>query len=346
MKQHKKAIKIAGIVLGVIVIVCGAFVCLCTKTTTENVKLTYDTSQSVSTDYSSDNDRVISSLFTFDSSSTMDGIGTMLPEETTTGSSGSTGADLDTDSSLTEDKLLRKTYDWEVESTDYDNFLSSIEQKVDSLDGYIENRSSVSRDYTNSLGTETRTVRRTDYQIRVPVNNMEALLNDIGDGAYVTCSNEYVEDVTSQYADLEAHIASLKDEYDRLDGLLTSATSVSETIEIQDRLSAINYELAVYEKSMDRLSTDIEYSKLYLTVNEVIYYSDTVKKFSSDLAEDWYYVFIDWLSEVFPMVLLVSISFIPLLALIGFTVWILSGVTAKRKAKYSQTIVIQKPEEE
>lgn len=250
---------------------------------------------------------------------------------------------------LTSNKKLKKVYNYSVETTEYDKFTKDFEAKISSLGGYIEDVDKVQRTETNSMRTETYTVRHSDYTVRVPADKISELTTLVEGGAYVLSQKENIEDVTVSYIDTEAHISALIDEKYQLDKLLETATTLSETLEINERLSELNYEIESYQNTLDALSHDVDYSKLYLKVDEVIYYEDTVTRFESDIAESWNEIFEDWLANVAPAIVLVTVSLVPMFIVFfliaGVAISAIAKKVFKTKMKYQQTIVLKKEED-
>lgn len=246
---------------------------------------------------------------------------------------------------LTDGKKLKKTYNYTVETTEYDNYKKEIADKVSSLGGYMEQQQEYVDQHQNKSMTETYSVREMNYTIRVPSEKIGELLSVVS-SADVVSSNEYVEDVTTQYIDLETHIEALREEYGILEELLAQATSVTEIIEVQDRLSAINYEIGSYEKSMEQLAKDIDYSKLYLCVDEVVYYQDTVVRFTSDITRRWYDMFEEYMSYAFPVIVLFVITILPVVVMLGFLAVFFSRMIAKGRSRFQQTVILKREDEE
>lgn len=245
---------------------------------------------------------------------------------------------------LTDGKKLKKTYNYTVETTEYDDYKKEIADKVSSLGGYMEQQQEYVDQHQNKSMTETYSVREMNYTIRVPSDRIGELLSIVS-SADVVSSNEYVEDVTTQYIDLETHIAALRDEYGILEKLLQQASSVTEIIEVQDRLSDINYEIGSYEKSMEQLAKDIDYSKLYLRVDEVVYYQDTVVRFTSDITRRWYDMFEEYMSYAFPVIVLFVMTILPVVILLGFVAVFFGRMIAKNKSKFQQTVILKREDE-
>jgi hypothetical protein len=342
MKKVKKLYIVLAIVFVVLVLGLIIFRVSTTKTTTEYVKLTYTSNYSLYDKYGDAVTNVSNdyqpSLFSSSSSSSSsyDSYSTESYDY-----SYNTTESSDDSSNLTDGKKLKKTYDMNVETTEYDNFTKYFTEQIDNLGGYIESQYTDSRTKQDSSKLHSYTVRYADYTVRVPATKIDDLLTFVDNGSYITSNREYVEDVTSDYMDLETHIASLKAEETRLNELLEMAQTVTELIQVQDRLSEINYEIQSYETSLDTMKTDVDYCKLTLTVYEVIYYQDTVTRYTSDLSESWGDIFDEWIEDVLPVILLLTVSLIPIIALIGFAVYVVSKIVVKNKVRTPQTVLLR-----
>jgi uncharacterized protein YhaN len=82
-----------------------------------------------------------------------------------------------------------------------------------------------------------------------------------------------VEDVTLQYVDMESHKKALVTEQERLLELLEQAQTVEDIITIEDRLSEVRYQIESMESQLRTYDNKIDYSTVYLTINEVVQYS-------------------------------------------------------------------------
>ena len=119
------------------------------------------------------------------------------------------------------------------------------------------------------------------------------------------------------------------------------ATSVTELIEIQDRLASLNQQIESYERQLDIIKTDIAFSKVDLAIEEVIYYEDEVERWTSDLAEQWAYIFTEWLEDILLPILLVTISLVPLMGVVFGSIYILIRAIVKFKNKNQSVIIIK-----
>lgn len=349
MKKTKKLVLCAVLALAVCLVGVLGYVGFSKRTTTETVKLTYGSRQTVGGGSSSYNTAAQSDFFSLGSSKGVNYMTESAAADTAAYAENSydtaVAEDAETDTgaaALTDNKKLRKTYNYRVESTEYDKYINDVEKAVESLGGYIEDRSEDTYTADTSDLLKTYTVRRMDYTMRVPADKVQELQRIVENGVFILSQNEYVEDVTTQYIDLDTHIQALKTEYSYLEELLAQAVSVTEIMEVQDRLTEINYEVESYEKTLDALKKDIDYSKLYLTVNEVIYYQDTVTRYTSELAESWAMILQEWLEEILPVIVLVILPII-ILACVG--IYLVIRAAGKARVKHPQVLVLRREED-
>ena len=353
LKKVSKKTKI--ILIGLIIFIClfpFIFISLSKSKHKEQIKLTYDRATSVSSVYTNnyddyDYDTSLFNISKSNSSDSFEGETAVANEDYYDDYDNSTedsSTSNTTSENLLENKKLRKTYDYTVETTEYDDFISVLNDKINSLGGYVDYFYIDKRNQSNSSLTKDYTVRKGYYTIKVTADKADQLAATFDSKTEVTYQNIQTEDVTTQYIDLDTHIETLAEEYRTLETLLTQAQSVTETIEVQDRLSAIKYEIDSYTKQLDTLEKDVEFSTFTLTINEVIYYNDTVEKFSSDVAERWAYVFESWLSDIVPTILLLFISFIPFIILIIVLILYTTKKIQRIKQEYKQTIILKNEE--
>ena len=356
MKLRKKLVLILSSIFVVILLGIIIFVTSSHQVKTETIKLKYSGSSSMEQDRGSKG----SGFSTMLNSSQLDGVATDSFDSGLFSSTEEIALDGATyneesyvedydyssdDSSMLQDKMLKKTYRYNTETTEFDKFTDSLIKRVSELNGYIEDESTDSREVNNSVFTETYRVRKSDYTIRIPADKASSLLELVDNSADVTFKKEYIEDVTADYLDTETYINSLKTEYEVLENLLSMATSVTELIEVQDRLTELNHEIESYESQFERLKIDIAYSKVVLTVEEVIYYEDEVERWTSDLAESWAGIFEEWVEYMLLPILLVTLSLIPAIGVVLGSIYLLMRAVVKFKKKNEQIIVIKQDKE-
>ena len=152
----------------------------------------------------------------------------------------------------------------DVETLDYDRFVSDLESEVAALGGYIENSSQYGG--KSYYGSSTRSA---SYTVRVPSENYSAFMNKVGEIATVTRTNEYIDDVTMKYIDIEARLAAYKAERDSFMELMEQAQTVDEILQIQSYLTDVNYQIESYTSQFNALKDQVSYSTVTISVSEV-----------------------------------------------------------------------------
>ena len=170
-------------------------------------------------------------------------------------------------------KLIR-TANLDVETEQYDSLLANIEQQVKAMGGYVESISSYDRDGYYSYDSENVSRnRQASITARIPQNRLDEFLQKVGEEANVVSRSEGTEDVTLQYVDLESHKKALLTEQERLLELLEKAETVEDIITIESRLSEVRYQIESMESQLRTFDNKIDYSTVYLTIDEVEKYT-------------------------------------------------------------------------
>ena len=165
---------------------------------------------------------------------------------------------------LSQRKLIR-TVNMDVETKEFDQLLSTLEARIQSIGGYIENMES----YNGSSYNSNRSNRYANLTLRIPKNELDGFLELVSDVGNVVRRNESVEDVTLSYVDLESHRNALRTEQERLLALLEQAETLEDILTIEDRLSNVRYQLESMESRLRTMDNQVDYSTVYLKVSEV-----------------------------------------------------------------------------
>ncbi len=165
-----------------------------------------------------------------------------------------------------------KTANLKVETLEFDNFINGLKADIDVYGGYIE-RSNVSGN--NIYSTTTRSAQ---FTIRIPQDKIDGFLGCIGNYGTVTSTNYNEDDVTLQYVDVESRIRTLQTEQKTLLGLLEKAEYINDVIELEARLSQVNYDIESYTSRLRTYDNQITYSSVTVNVVEVTRITPTVKE--------------------------------------------------------------------
>lgn len=165
-----------------------------------------------------------------------------------------------------DNRKLIKTVDLSVQTTEYQKLLTNIEEDVKACGGYIENLSVSNKSPYSEYSTYNNTANIT---ARIPAKSLDAFVNTVGEKANVINRNEFVEDVTLSYVDMESHKKMLQEEQNRLMYLLEEAYSLEDIITIESRLSEVRYQIESMESQLRTFDNQIDYSTVTIHVEEV-----------------------------------------------------------------------------
>ena len=187
--------------------------------------------------------------------------------ENGTGSSGSGSGTINNTDEFTVDptqsRLLIRTVNMSVETKELDKVKTDLEIIVGADGGYIES--------SNLSGTgKDKNLRTLTYTIRVPADQLDAIIAAVGNSCTVLSSNENSVDVTLEYVDTKSRVESLRVEYNQLMELLRNADDLDQIITLQNRLTEVRYQIESYESRLRVLENQVTYATLNLTIREVL----------------------------------------------------------------------------
>jgi hypothetical protein len=113
-----------------------------------------------------------------------------------------------------------------------------------------------------------------DIEIRIPSRHFSEFMEGMSDFGEVTNSSQNREDVTKIYNDRSIEIESLTVQKERLMDMLRNAQTTADMLEISDRLTTVETQLNKLNSSLANIDTDVAYSQVTISLNEVIEYTD------------------------------------------------------------------------
>ena len=233
-------------------------------------------------------------------------------------------------------RKLITTANIDVETKEFDKLYSDIETYVRNAGGYLESINTYNGSRYNGQVVE----RHANLTVRIPADKLDAFLDEIGTAGNITNRSQNVEDITLTYVDLEAHKKTLMEEQERLNEFLREAETIEDIIYIEDRLSNIRYQLESMESQLRTYDNKVNYSTVYLNIDEVVEYTPVIyeepttlermKEGFSESIED-----IKRGLENFAVWFVSNIIYLVIFAVIIFVIvkWILYMASDKRAAK-------------
>lgn len=174
---------------------------------------------------------------------------------------------------LPENRKLIRTVSMNAETEELDVLLEALNEKVSALGGYVENRN-----VYNGSSYSSRRYRYADLTIRIPAEQLDSFVEHVSGVSNVVSSNEEIDDVTLTYVDTEARVAALETEQERLLAMMEQAQTLSDLLEIESRLTEVNYQLESVASQLRTLENQVSYATVNLYISEVQEYTPVAEK--------------------------------------------------------------------
>lgn len=182
-----------------------------------------------------------------------------------------------------EEKLVY-TCDMTMETLEFSQTIKAIKEQIAKYDGIIEQENESDNNYQWYYTTEKSNATLSSFLvIRIPSEKYEQFLDSLTGNGKITSKNMRVENITKHYSEVETSIKSLKTQEKRLLDMMEQAKTVEDMITVESRLSEVQNELEQYKNTLSALDTDITYSTINLSINEVVKYEESQETFQQRL---------------------------------------------------------------
>lgn len=178
------------------------------------------------------------------------------------GEAGASGpVTLDPGATLESARKIVYTASLELEATDFDAARTALLSAVEAQGGYLE--------HSNQSGSAEDHDRNLYYTVRIPAENYRTFLEAAGQAGNQLYLSEDASDITSSYVDVEARLAALENQRDRLNALAETAETTADLLEIESQLSEVQYQLENYTRQLRSMDDQITYSTVDISLYEV-----------------------------------------------------------------------------
>ncbi len=218
-----------------------------------------------------------------------------------------------TTTSISGDKIIYRQ-SLTMETDNLQQTVSKMEQDLDRYGGHI---------FRYQVISEKDESPRGDFTLRVPSASLKEFVDAIRNYGIFTQEVLESDDVSETYYDIEANLRNQTIQERRLLDLLEEAESLSDILTLESELSRIRREIEHLRGYLNRLDDQVQYSTIYLSIQEVDNLEVEGGEFGEQFLENFRNSFrkfqtalesaLLWLASYFPFVILAGI----LLALIG-----------------------------
>lgn len=165
------------------------------------------------------------------------------------------------------------------------------------------------------------------YSLRIPVIKFDEALNSVGDLGEIKSKNISTQDVSEQFYDLQTRLSTKKIMKERLQKYLTQAKDVKDMLQIEKELNNTISEIESMEGRMKRLSGQIEFSSVNIslelphrTTDEGFVWPDVLQGFREFLSNC-----VDFFVGLFGIMIYAIVFGVPIIAILAFLYWLLIG---------------------
>ena len=169
------------------------------------------------------------------------------------------------------EKIIRDV-NMSAETREFDRALAELRASVISCGGFEQSINTTGRSYHSN-----NTYRRTaNMVLRIPAEQLDAFLNDVGDLVNVTSQSTGSTNVTTQYYDIQSRINVLESEKAAYEEMLKKSDEVEYLLKIKDRLYDVIEEIESYKTQLRIYDNQVAYSTVTVRLEEVVEYSPIV----------------------------------------------------------------------
>lgn len=235
-------------------------------------------------------------------------------------------------------EMLVYTCNMTVDVLEFDNAVNNFKASLDSFGGFVENENytdggSTGRWYYADTAMEKwRTYTAT---VRVPSADYENFCSSAAALGDLRSRNSNVQNLSSEYYDLATTLEIYEAKEERYIALLATITEDAYAVSVERELTDLQVEIAKIKSRMNDIKTDVAYSFVNITINEVKEYTaepvktDTFGQRFMNTLSDTASGFLVFLEEL----LFLIIAMFPYLVLIGIIVFVVILIVKKSKKK-------------
>lgn len=257
----------------------------------------------------------------------------------------------ETTSEVAEQKLVY-TSDLSIETKDMREALAAIYGMIEETGGIVQsedlsNMDTVYNDAEYYSSGYRKTGASGRIYVRIPQKNYETFINGLYNQEgllFVTSSSKSIENMTDVYYDVETYLRTLRTELDRLYKFMESATTTKEMLEIEDRITEVQYKIESCTNTLKTIDYDVDYAKVTITLKEVLKYTqiptekktfiERIKGHFEESGSD----FVEFLEDV----LVFFIYVVPYLIFFGIITIVVIIIVKKYRVKHPKKEKIEK----
>lgn len=162
------------------------------------------------------------------------------------------------------EKIIRNMH-ISLETTEFSSSVSAISSLAETMGGYVESSSIENRGGAGN--------RRASFTLRLPSDKLDEVPDVLAASGNLLSVSTGSENITAQFVDTEARLAAKRVEEQRLLELVKQAGSVSELLEVENRLAEVRYEIESMQSTLSDWQKRVDFSEVSIYLVEVLHLS-------------------------------------------------------------------------
>ncbi|MGN0692258.1 MAG: DUF4349 domain-containing protein [Oscillospiraceae bacterium] len=236
-------------------------------------------------------------------------------------------------------EMLVYTCNMTVDVLNFNEAVDSFKESLDNYGGFVESES-----YSDG-GSDSRYYYADEEKwqtyyatVRIPSADYDEFCDYAASLGDLRSKNASVENVSSEYYDLNTTLEIYEAKEQRYIDMLADITDDEYAISVEKELTELQVQIARIKTRMNEIRTDVAYSYVYISINEVREYTpepvkkDTFFQRLSNTLSDAASGFLSFLEGL----LFVLIYLFPYLILIGIIIAIIAAIRKKSKARRAE----------
>ncbi len=167
-----------------------------------------------------------------------------------------------------------------IETKTFDETDALIRNRLNEVKGYIASE----YEYIRNDGRDNSHRYKT-MTLRVPTEHYQSFIDALSGECRVISRSSSVDDITSEYYDVSAQIEALEMQQERLLAMMAEALTIEDMIAVEARITQVQNDLNRLKTRKKGMDTDVDYSILNISMEEVVLYSETGDSFFSEAAD-------------------------------------------------------------
>jgi hypothetical protein len=235
----------------------------------------------------------------------------------------------------TDNRKIIKTVSMNIESKHFEIDTENLQNLAINNGGYIESSSIENRSSSSSRSFAY-------YVFKIPTENLDNFLNSTKSDFLVIKNNTNAEDISFNYYDTEARIASLRIQQTRLNELVKAASGLEDIILLNQQLSEVEYQIESLTGSIKRWDNQIEYTAVSIEVRGLheADVSDTAGFL--DKLGNTFYSSLKLMRKLFETTILIIVFLVPYAIIAGVLSFVIYKIIKMNTKKKKEKIQIKK----